>query len=121
MKKLNNIICILLAIISLTTLLTGCGNNLEKKIIGKWQDPDAETHTIEFYEDGTCSLHYSSGVGTYTIDSKNGLKITAFLMEPKYYVYVSPDEIATTEEERFWCIDGDKLYINSSDNYYVKQ
>ena len=121
MKKIKNIICTLLAVISLSTLLAGCGNNLEKKIVGKWQDPDAETQTVEFFEDGTCLLSYSSGEATYTIDSEKGLKITAFLMEPKYYVYVSPNEITTTEEDRFWSIDGDKLYLNNADNYYVKQ
>ena len=121
MKKFNNIICTLLAIISLSALLTGCVNSLEKQLVGEWLANGSESKTLQFYEDGTCSLHYSSGEATYIIDSEKGLKITGFLEEPKYYVYVSADELSTTEEEEFWCIDGDKLYIGSATYYYVKQ
>lgn len=120
MKKFRNIIYTLLTIISLSVLLTGCGNSLERKIVGEWKDIDSEDRTLEFYEDGTCKILSEYGTGTYTIDSNNQLKITDYYGSAETYDYVELEEIDENDDD-CWCIDGDKFYINSSDNYYVKQ
>lgn len=120
MKKFKNIICTLLAVISLSAMLVGCGNSLEKQLVGVWQDPNTEDRTLEFYEDGTCKILSNYGTGTYTIDSNNLLKITDYYGEVETLEYVELEEIDDSEED-CWCIDDDKLYIGSSTNYYVKQ
>lgn len=120
MKNFRNIICTLLAIISFSVILTGCGNSLEKKIIGEWLMHNTEDNTLEFYEDGTCKILSEYGTGTYTIDSNNQLKITDYYGSSETYKYVELEKIDDFDDD-CWCIDGDNLYINSSDNYYVKQ
>lgn len=121
MNKIKRFIAILFIIISISLIFSACGASLQIEIIGSWKRPESKSDILQFYEDGTCSLFYSSGQATYTIDSKNGLKITGFLEEPKYYVYVSPDEISATNETLFWCIDGDKLYLGNESNYFTKE
>lgn len=122
MKKFKSIICTLLAVVAMSLLITGCGASIEKQIIGTWTDPDASSKSLVFYEDGTCETPWELfSSATYTIESDNTLKISSTFGGIEAFSYVDYEDMEDSDLDNIWCINEDKIYINSTDNYFVKQ
>lgn len=119
MIKLKNF-TFLMTIILMTILIVGCGNSIKNTIIGEWANCNDESRVMKFYEDGTCEIPGEYGTCTYTIESDNLLKITNYYGEIQTFEYVEFNELDNVNS-LCWCIKDDKLYIGSSDNYYIKK
>ena len=123
MKKL---LTVLLSVMLISAALYGCSNP-KSVIVGTWTRENS-ADVFQFYEDGKCELPTFTGGGygeeSYTIDSKNMLKLTNYYSSSVTYTYVSvqdSDEFVKNNPDAYWWyIDDDKLYINS-DAYYIKQ
>lgn len=127
MKKEYKFLAVGLSAIMLSTVFTGCGSPA-KDLIGKWTNENL-SGAFEFYEDGKCEVPDFAGGGygeeSYVVDSNNMLKLTSFYGETETFTFVSPDKAdeftKDNPEELWWYLDGDKLYINSAENYYTKK
>lgn len=126
MKKKLKLIPLLLACLMIISSFAGCGGT-QNAIVGTWVSGNEQ---ISFYEDGKCDVPFeiagsNYGEESYTIDSNNMLKITNLYGSAITLNYVSLDQVdeylSTSPSEAWWCIDGDKLYINSKDYYFTKQ
>ena len=65
---------ILVVIILISTILSGCSNNIEKKLIGTWildtelSDIETDADMLTFYEGGSCIN--SGETGTWSVTNK---------------------------------------------------
>lgn len=130
MKLKRKLIPLLLACLMIISSFAGCGG-AQNAVVGTWVN-ESGSQQISFYEDGKCDVPFlvsgsNYGEESYTIDSNNMLKITNLYGAAITLNYVPLDQVEAYEaqtdtyEQPWWCIDGDKLYINSKDYYFTKQ
>lgn len=80
MKKLRKACSIVIALLFVVILFTGCGgsNRYEKKLAGSWYEEGRSSPAFTLYSDGTCDIYHIYGTGTWAIVNENQLKVTDF-------------------------------------------
>ena len=64
-----------LAVLLASLFVASCGQKVEKKLIGKWNNKE-EAVNIEFFEDGTCSIDGDENVSaTWVVLDGSRLKL----------------------------------------------
>lgn len=133
MKTKIKFIPFLLVCLMIMSVFAGCGGGPAKDIVGTWVSSSGSAQCC-FYEDGKCEFPWeisgsNYGEETYVVDSNNMLKVTNYYGSALTFKYVSLDKVEEYEAsasgssnyQPWWCIDGNKLYINSKNDYFTKQ
>lgn len=138
MIRKNKILFFVIAVL-LSFGIVGCGNTNKttesditisqtqnvstSDIQGVWLR-DNNVDKMAFNGDGTYQF-YSSGMysesGTYSVSGDGTLVMTSNSGTTRTMKYLSPEEMKNGVNSSFWCIDGNKIYLDNSTNYFTKQ
>lgn len=77
-------------------LLTGCGKNYEKLIVGKWYREGSSDLQFTIYDDHTCKIENSYGLGSWSITNKDQFTLSDFYGETEIMTIISIDEDSVT-------------------------
>lgn len=136
-KKTKLLFCIITVLLSFEMI--GCDNSRKIKesdvsisqakefsssdIQGVWIRSN-NVDKMNFYGDGTYQF-YSTGMysesGTYTISSDGTLVMAANSGTTKTMEYLTIEEMKNGANGSFWCLDGNKIYLDSATDCFTKQ
>lgn len=114
MKKQTSMLAVMLCIVSLSLIFTGCSKSLESQLVGSWyREGNVTTNrdggkgpAFTLYSDGTCEIASEYGTGTWAVVNENQLKLTNFYGESETITIVSIEDGCLT-------LDGDMTYWDS--------
>lgn len=86
MKNILKMTALMMAVI---LLFAGCGNKLEAKLVGSWYEKGDVDPSFVLYDDGTCTIAYEYGTGTWAVVNENELKLTNYYGESESIPIVS--------------------------------
>lgn len=69
------------ALVCAAASLTGCGQNVEKLVVGDWYLEGSERLRFTIYDDGTVNIPGTYGTGKWSIVNKDQLKVSDFYGE----------------------------------------
>ena len=69
------------ALVCAAASLTGCGQNVEKLVVGDWYLVGSERLRFTIYDDGTVNIPGTYGTGKWSIVNKDQLKVSDFYGE----------------------------------------
>lgn len=87
-------------LLSFVVLLSGCGTNYEKQLVGTWYREGASSPAFILYDDGTCEIDGEYGTGSWAVVNDDQFKLTNFYGESETAT------IAKADKETFVITDG---------------
>ena len=69
------------ALVCAAASLTGCGQNVEKLVVGDWYLEGSDRLRFTIYDDGTVNIPTTYGTGKWSIVNKDQLKVSDFYGE----------------------------------------
>lgn len=69
------------ALVCAAASLTGCGQNVEKLVVGDWYLEGSDRLRFTIYDDGTVNIPGTYGTGKWSIVNKDQLKVSDFYGE----------------------------------------
>ena len=81
MRQRRNLLVLVICVLLMAALFTGCGKSREEQLTGSWYREDSTSPILTLYSDGTCELKGEYGTGTWAVVNDDQLKLTNFYGE----------------------------------------